>query len=44
MYKNDVIETELMELQGEHDLHEDLELQSELRHAMDVLIVEHEKC
>ena len=42
MYKNVDVETELMALQVENDLHEDLELQSELWHALDVLIVEHE--
>jgi hypothetical protein len=39
-----VIETKLMQWQVENDLHEDVELQSELRNALDVLIDEHEKC
>ena len=42
MCKDVVIETELMQSQVENDLHEDVELQSELRHALDVLIDEHE--
>ena len=37
-----VIETELMQLEVDHDSHEDVELHSELRHALDVLIDEHE--
>ena len=34
--------SEFMQLQVENDLHEDVELQSELRHALDVQIDEHE--
>ena len=39
-----VMKTKLMQFQVENDLHEDVELQSEIRHALDVLIDEHEKC
>ena len=42
MCKDVVIETKLMQLHVENDLHEDVELQSELRHATNVLIDEHE--
>jgi hypothetical protein len=42
MCKDVVIETELMQLQVVNDLHEDAELQSELQHALDVLIDKHE--
>ena len=38
-----VIETESMQSQAINDSHEDVKLQSELRHALDVLIDEHEK-
>ena len=41
MCKDVVLETELMQSRVENDLHEDVELQSELRHALDVLIDEH---
>ena len=37
-----VIEMKSMHSQVENDLHEDAELQSELRHALDVLTDEHE--
>ena len=42
MCKGVVIEMELMQSQVENDLHEDVELQCELQHALDVLIDEHE--
>ena len=42
MCKDVVIEMELMHSQAKNDLHEDMELQSELWHALDVLIYEHE--
>ena len=42
MCKGVVIETNLRQPQVENDLHEDVELQSELQHALDVLIDEHE--
>ena len=46
MCKDVVIEMELMQsqvdMQVENDLHEDMELQSELWHDLDVLINEHE--
>ena len=42
MCKDVVIKIELMQSQDENDLHEDMELQSELQHALDVLIDEHE--
>jgi hypothetical protein len=36
-------ETKLMQLQVENDLHDDEELQSELRHALDIVLIdEHE--
>ena len=42
MWKDVVIEMELMQSQVESHLQEDVELQSELRHALDVLTDEHE--
>ena len=42
MWKEVVIGTELMPSQVDNDFHEDVEVQSELRHAWDVLIDEHE--
>lgn len=42
MCKDVVIEMELMQLQVENDLFEDVELQRELQHALDVLIDEYE--
>jgi hypothetical protein len=42
MCKDVVTKMELMQLQGDNGLYEDVELQSELRHALDVLIDEHE--
>ena len=46
MCKDVVIEAELMQLHVEIDLHEDVELQSGLQHALDVLVDEQEilKC
>ena len=40
----DVIEKELLQSHVKNDLHEDLKFQSELRHALDVVIDEHAKC
>ena len=40
--KNVVIKMKSMQSQVENDLHENVELQSELRHALDVPIDEHE--
>ena len=38
-----LLETKLMQLQVENDLHDDEELQSELRHALDIVLIdEHE--
>ena len=42
MCKNVVIEMEFMQSHVEIALHEDVELQSELWHALDILIDEHE--
>ena len=42
MCKDVDIETELMQLHVENGSHEDVELQSELRQALEVLIDEHE--
>ena len=42
MCKDVDIKTELMQFQVKNDLHEDAELQSELQHALDVLIDKHE--
>jgi hypothetical protein len=42
MCKDVAIETELMQSQVENDLHGDMELQTELQHALNVLIDEHE--
>ena len=41
MCKDVVMKTDAMQLQVENHSHEDVELQSELRHALDVLIDEH---
>ena len=41
MCKDVVVETKSMQLQVENDFYEDRELQSELRHALNVLIDEH---
>ena len=41
MCKDVVIETELMQSHVENGLHEDVEWQSEFRHALNVLIDEH---
>ena len=40
--KDVVIETKLLQSKVENDLHEDVELQSELQHALDILIGENE--
>ena len=40
--KDVIIEMELTQSHIANGLHEDVKLQSELRHALDVLIVEHE--
>ena len=42
MCKDVMIETKWMQLQVANDLHEVVELQSELRHVLNVLIDEHE--
>jgi hypothetical protein len=42
MCKDIIIVTKFMQLQVENDLHEDAELRSELRHALDVLLDKHE--
>ena len=42
MCKDVVIEAKLLQLKVENYLHEDVELQSELQHALDNLIGEHE--